>query len=325
MADAHPECNLAMWSWCGGASDNTEAGINIYLNAMNGLEQEYPNVQFIYMTGHLDGSGPSGTLYAMNNLIRAYCTANNKILFDFADIESYNPDGTYYPYETDACSWCSTWCSAHPDCPSCSYCAHSHCFNCYLKGKAFWWLMASMLSPEDSDGDGWNDLADNCPNDYNPDQLDSDDDGSGDVCDVCAGHDDHLDSDADGVPDGCDICMGYNDLADFDQDGHPDGCDNCPTVPNPDQLDLDEDGVGDACENPCCIGMTGNVDCSADNLVTMADLTVLIDHLFISLAPVCCLEEANIDLSGDNLVTMGDLTLLIDHLFISFEPLPDCP
>jgi hypothetical protein len=23
-------------------------------------------------------------------------------------------------------------------------CAHSHCFNCYLKGKAFWWLLARM-------------------------------------------------------------------------------------------------------------------------------------------------------------------------------------
>jgi len=32
--DSHPECNVVMWSWCGGASDNTEAGINTYLNAM---------------------------------------------------------------------------------------------------------------------------------------------------------------------------------------------------------------------------------------------------------------------------------------------------
>jgi len=82
------EINFVIWSWCGGASDNTVEGINIYLNAMNGLEQDYPGVTFIYMTGHLDGTGIDGNLYACNNQIRQYCAANNKLLFDFADIES---------------------------------------------------------------------------------------------------------------------------------------------------------------------------------------------------------------------------------------------
>ena len=55
--NAHPECNMVVWSWCGGCSDNTEAGIDIYLSAMNALEVAYPNVTFVYMTGHLDGTG----------------------------------------------------------------------------------------------------------------------------------------------------------------------------------------------------------------------------------------------------------------------------
>jgi ankyrin repeat protein len=152
--NTNPNYNLVMWSWCGGVSDNTEEGINIYLNAMNQLEQDYPNVKFVYMTGHLDGSGPSGNLYARNNQIRAYCTANNKTLFDFADIESYDPDGSYYPDASDACEWCETWCSAHP-CPSCPDCAHSHCFNCYEKGKAWWWMMAKIS--------GWNSTQDSIP------------------------------------------------------------------------------------------------------------------------------------------------------------------
>jgi len=135
--------NMVMWSWCGGASDNTEEGINIYLNKVNELEQTYPGVRFIYMTGHLDGSGPGGNLYARNNQIRDYCLANDKILFDFADIESYDPDGVWYPDDTDACNWCSVWCGSH-DCPPCGSCAHSHCFNCYQKGRAFWWMMARM-------------------------------------------------------------------------------------------------------------------------------------------------------------------------------------
>jgi len=139
--------NIALWSWCGGVSYNTEQGINGYLSAVNGLEQDYPNVTFIYMTGHLDGTGVDGNLYARNNQIRAYCEANNKYLFDFADIESYDPAGEYYPDAGDACEWCETWC-AERDCPSCD-CAHSHCFNCYQKGKAFWWLLARIA--------GWGD------------------------------------------------------------------------------------------------------------------------------------------------------------------------
>ncbi len=76
----------------------------------------------------------------------------------------------------------------------------------------------------------------------------------------------------------------------------------------------------------CCTGPSvGNVDGSVDNLVTMGDLTVLIDHLFISLTPVACVDEANVDSSLDGLVTMGDLTVLIDHLFISLNPLSACP
>jgi len=143
------DINLVMWSWCGGASDNTEEGIDIYLSAMDGLEQDYPGVVFVYMTGHLDGTGPSGNLYARNNQIRDYCAASDKILFDFADIESYDPDGVWYPDGGDACEWCYDWCAAHT-CPTCPSCAHSHCFNCYLKGKAFWWMLGAVVSGMDA-------------------------------------------------------------------------------------------------------------------------------------------------------------------------------
>ncbi|MCX6829116.1 MAG: dockerin type I domain-containing protein [candidate division Zixibacteria bacterium] len=153
LAEPGGNYNIVIWSWCGGVSDNTVEGINIYLNAINQLEQEYPNVVFVFMTGHLDGGGPAGNLYLRNNQIRDYCRSNDKILFDFADIESYDPDGTYYPDETDACNWCSAWCTGHT-CPSCGGCAHSHCFNCFQKGKAFWWLMAKAA--------GWNQEPSTC-------------------------------------------------------------------------------------------------------------------------------------------------------------------
>lgn len=140
--------NVIMWSWCGEASSATSDIIaNSYLANMNQLEQEFPGVDFVYMTGHLDGTGETGNLKMRNQQIRDYAIANNKILFDFADIESWDPNGIYYPNESDACAWCSTWAATHT-CPSCSSCAHSHCFNCYNKGKAFWYLMARLA--------GWN-------------------------------------------------------------------------------------------------------------------------------------------------------------------------
>jgi hypothetical protein len=139
--------NLIMWSWCGQVSNASEAQIQIYLDLMSGLEADYPNVTFVYMTGHLDGGGPAGSLYRNNDQIRDYVIANGKVLFDFADIESWDPDGTNYPNETDACGWCASWCSSHA-CPGCGSCQHSHCFNCYRKGKAFWWMMAKLAGWE---------------------------------------------------------------------------------------------------------------------------------------------------------------------------------
>jgi hypothetical protein len=49
----------------------------------------------------------------------------------------------------------------------------------------------------------------------------------------------------------------------------------------------------------------------------------MIDHLFLTLAPLCCYEEAELDNSG--MIDITDAQILIDHLFISLQPLPNCP
>ncbi len=85
--------NVVMWSWCGQV-DGTEAEINTYLNLMNELEEDFPEVTFVYMTGHLTGSGASGNVNQRNEQIRTYARSKDKVLFDFADIESYDPEGT---------------------------------------------------------------------------------------------------------------------------------------------------------------------------------------------------------------------------------------
>jgi M6 family metalloprotease-like protein len=150
-------------------------------------------------------------------------------------------------------------------------------------------------SSVDTDQDGYSDPVDNCPSVYNPDQADRDGDDIGDVCD---------DSDADGIMD---------------------AVDNCWAAPNPNQEDNDLDGVGNAC---CCgihaSGVTGNADCSTDGKRNLADITVLIDRVYISHTPLCC--ESNGNTSGDleGRLNLEDITRLIDLVYISQTPTENC-
>ena len=169
----NPQYNIIMWSWCGLNKDGTL--INQYLNNMNQLESEYPNKFFVYMTAHLEGTGVEGALNTCNEIIRNYCKTNNKILYDFADIESYNPDNVNFlvQYGTDNCTydgnsngyidnedinrynWAIEWQNSHSEAPypnggdwySCS-CAHSQSLNGNMKAYAAWYLFARIA--------GWN-------------------------------------------------------------------------------------------------------------------------------------------------------------------------
>lgn len=159
--DDHPDCNVLMWSWCGQV--NSVDLLNHYFRPMERLESDYPDVKFVYMTGHLEGLGPEGSVHEANQQIREYCLDNDKILFDFADIERYDPDQEIdyqVYYADDACNynhpdggtanWADDWIDAHPDeewtaiASECSSCAHSKALNCARKGSAVWNLWARL-------------------------------------------------------------------------------------------------------------------------------------------------------------------------------------
>ncbi|RKX22890.1 MAG: hypothetical protein DRP45_11035 [Candidatus Zixiibacteriota bacterium] len=74
----------------------------------------------------------------------------------------------------------------------------------------------------------------------------------------------------------------------------------------------------------CCVGATGNVDCSESEIADGSDLSVLINHLFVTFEELCCEPEADM-IAPDGQIDGGDLSALIDHLFIHPEiPLRDC-
>ncbi len=80
----------------------------------------------------------------------------------------------------------------------------------------------------------------------------------------------------------------------------------------------------------CCTGSSiGDADCSGT--VDITDVQVLVDHLFLTLTPLCCPDECNLNYPGagyasaDTIVDITDLQILAENLYILLLPLPSCP
>lgn len=71
-------------------------------------------------------------------------------------------------------------------------------------------------------------------------------------------------------------------------------------------------------------GYTGNANCSADGRRNLADITRIIDRVYISKAQLCCEENGNVDGDEENNLNLSDITRLIDHVYLSKEELVAC-
>ncbi|MFH1154086.1 MAG: hypothetical protein V1793_09720 [Pseudomonadota bacterium] len=178
---ANSHINVIAWSWCSIKGHNAQR----YVDNMEVLIGEYgeggskvgvgkrPPVKFVFMTGHAEGDGENmavNGIHYNNELIRNHCRTHNRILFDFADIEAWNPGGSYFwnlamtdNLDYSGGNWAVEWIGANPGSEleqlttgsgvagygGCSGCAHSSSpeeanLNCILKARGAWWLWARI-------------------------------------------------------------------------------------------------------------------------------------------------------------------------------------
>ncbi len=117
----------------------------------------------------------------------------------------------------------------------------------------------ACIADVDTDEDGLGDLCDNCPNVANYNSIDG-----------------QPDADHDGIGDACDDCTD----SDYDGYGNPDlsasinciGEDNCPKIPNPGQEDSDGDGVGDPCDGCPDTANSNQADTDDDGIQDACDI-----------------------------------------------------
>ena len=119
--NGNKDINVVMWSWCGQLSNAGTDYVQNYLSLMQSLETEFPDVTFVYMTGHLDGTG--GDWYAN-------------------DACDYDSNGDKVPDK----NWAVEWQDTHKKGVDWFQCtaAHSQPVNANMKAYAMWWLLAEL-------------------------------------------------------------------------------------------------------------------------------------------------------------------------------------
>ena len=157
ILNANPTINVSMFMWCVQLYSSNPEGmpneeyVEAYLENVSTLESEFPDVTFIYATSHAQYCIDTeydiyGHLrYLADERIRQYCLENNKVLFDFADLDSwwFNPSSQEWEHTT-----CTTEGytipiqHSHYEYPH--DCGHANNACCEQKGRALWWMLAKI-------------------------------------------------------------------------------------------------------------------------------------------------------------------------------------
>lgn len=142
---AHPEIRYSMWAWSFEISEQTEPRVQQYLDTVAGLEREFPQVTFIYMTGPAQETYNGVNRTERNEQIRSFARDHGKVLYDFEDLDSHwNGEAHTEVVES------VTIPMEHPHfnleasgSPEYEY-THTTQESCENKARAFWWMMAKL-------------------------------------------------------------------------------------------------------------------------------------------------------------------------------------
>jgi hypothetical protein len=145
LLSANPELRYSMWAWSFEISEQTEQQVEQYLETLNALEAEFPEVTFIYMTGPAQETYNGVNRTDRNRQIRDFAMAGGKALYDFEDLDVwYNGaqhtqvvDGVEIPMEHPQYSLETPGNTEYEF-------THTTQESCENKARAFWWMMAKL-------------------------------------------------------------------------------------------------------------------------------------------------------------------------------------
>ena len=140
----NPTINVSAWSWCTQLNTYSTDTVQGYLNQMAAFETAFPEVTFVYMTGNAQASGSGGlTRYTNNNLIRSWVAgSDNRVLFDFADLDAWWYDGS--TWEQGTYDYNGQTIPIQHSHFNGSESGHTTYESCEQKGEAVWMMMAEI-------------------------------------------------------------------------------------------------------------------------------------------------------------------------------------